>query len=88
VLPQHNSKSLEIHTTAVAQCLNNWRRPKPISRPSRSDDEIVQLIKKNWHAIEGQSSKGLRYLRDVEEIACEQSRFRTLFQRAAQEVRS
>jgi hypothetical protein len=86
VLPQLKSYSIEAHKAAVVQSLKGWRWPKPISRPSRSDDEIIQLLKKNWRAIEGQSSKGLRYLRDVEEIACEQGRFRVLFQRASREV--
>ena len=88
VLPQQRSNSNEAHKAAVDRSLARWRRPKPISRPSKTDDEIIQLIKENWKAIQGQSSKGLRYLRDVEEIACEQERFRTLFHRAAQEVKS
>jgi len=86
VLPDYKLGSLETHKAAVSGRLNNWRRPKSISRPSRTDDEIIQLIKKNWHKIQGQSSKGLRYLRDVEEIACEQGRFRMLLSRVASEV--
>jgi hypothetical protein len=88
LLPECTSVSLEAHNSAVNNCLSKWRRPNTISRPSTTDDEIIRLIKKNWRAIEGQSSRGLRYLRDVEKVACEQGRFRALFQRAAQEVMS
>jgi hypothetical protein len=86
VLPDHRTDSLAAHKTAVKHRLGKWRHPKLISRPSKTDHEIILLIKKNWDAIEGKSSLGLRYLRDVEKIACEQSRFRSLFQRAAKEV--
>lgn len=87
VLPQHKSGSIGVHKTAVNRNLSKWRRPKLISRPSRTDEEIIRLIKKNWKSIEGKSTLGLRYLRDVEKIACEQNRFKTLFHRAAKEVR-
>ena len=53
-----------------------------------SELRIPALIKKNWKAIEGKSSLGLRHLRDVEKIACEQGRFRDLFLRAAKQVTS
>jgi len=88
IFPDHKSGSIAVHKAAVCLCLRKWRRPKLISRPSRTDEEIIRLIKKNWKAIEGKSSLGLRYLRDVEKIACEQSRFRGLFHRAAKEIRS
>jgi hypothetical protein len=88
ILPECRSVSLETHSSAVSHCLSKWRRPNAITRPSMTDDEIIRLIKKNWRAIEGQSSRGLRYLRDVERVACEQGRFRVLFHRAAQEVMS
>jgi hypothetical protein len=88
VLPECTSLALEAHNSAVNNCLSKWRRPNAITRPSLTDDEIIRLIKKNWRAIEGQSSRGLRYLRDVEKVACEQGRFRILFHRAAQEVMS
>jgi hypothetical protein len=88
VLPEHRAGSIEAHQAAVDRRLKSWRHPKPISRPSRTDEEIIQLIKRNWRAIEGKSSLGLRYLRDVEKIACEQGRYRSLFHRAAKQVTS
>jgi hypothetical protein len=86
VLLETRSSSLSVHKAAVIRCLAGWRHPKLISRPSKTDDEIIKIIKKNWKAIEGKSSLGLRYLRDVEKIACEQGRFRSLFHRAAKQV--
>lgn len=88
IFKEHESGSIAGHHAAVNRCLSNWRHPKLISRPSRTDDEIIMIIKKNWNVIEGRSSLALRYLRDIENIACEQGRFKLLFHRAAREVRS
>lgn len=86
VLLETRSSSLAAHKDAVNRLLARWRRPKPISRPSKTDSEIIDLIKRNWTRIQGQSARGLRYLRDIENIACEQGRFRALFHRAAKQV--
>ena len=86
VWPDLQSASIALHKAAVSQSLSKWRRPELISRPSKTDAEIIQLIKTNWNVIEGKSSLGLRYLRDVEKIACEQGRFRDLFRLAAKQV--
>jgi hypothetical protein len=88
VLPEQQLGSIDNHKEGVNRLLGRWRHPKSVSRPSKADEEIVDLIKKNWEAIEGKSSRGLRFLRDVKNIACEQGRFRDLFHRAAREVRS
>jgi hypothetical protein len=88
VLPEQQVGSIEDHKDAVNRSLARWRHPKSVSRPSKTDEEIIDLISKNWKAIKGKSSIGLRYLRDVENIACEQGRFRSLFYRAAKEVGS
>jgi len=86
IFPEHQTGSVERHREAVNRLLGGWRRPKFVSRPSKTDDEIVDLIKKNWKAIKGQSTLGLRHIRHQENIACEQGRFRSLFHRAAKEV--
>lgn len=88
ILPEHRSRSLATHKAAVKSSLAKWRHPKVVSRQSMTDDEIIKLIKKNWKVIEGKSSQGLRYFRDIEKIACEQGRFAALFHRAAKQVRS
>src|SRR5262249_39453693 len=86
VFPEQQARWIEHHNDAVNRVIGRWRCPKFVSRPSKTDEEIVDLIKKNWKAIDGKSPLGLRYLRDVENIACEQGRFRSLFCRAAKEV--
>jgi hypothetical protein len=86
VWKETRGSSLASHKAAVDRSLARWRAPKSIFRASKTDDEIIDLIKKNWKAIEGKSSFGLRYLRDIEKIACEQTRFRSLFHRAAKQV--
>jgi hypothetical protein len=88
VLVERQVGSIEDCKNTVIRLLGRWRRPKSVSRPSKTDEEIVALIRRNWKAIKGKSSLGLRYLRDVENIACEQGRFRSLFHRAAKEVGS
>jgi hypothetical protein len=86
ILPEHRSGSLATHKAAVKRFFARWRHPKVVSRQSMTDDEIIKLIKKNWKVTEGKSSRSLRYLRDIEKIACEQGRFATLFHRAAKLV--
>lgn len=88
VLKTNRSRSLKAHKSAVERCLRKWRRPKHISRRSMTDGQIIKLVKKNWKRIEGRSSLGLRYLRDIEKVACEQGRFSKLFRRAAKQVTS
>jgi hypothetical protein len=76
IFPEQQTGSVECHKDAVNRSLGRWRRPKFVSRPSKTDEEIIELIKKSWEAIKGQSSLGLRYLRHHKNIACEQGRFR------------
>lgn len=86
VLLETKTSSLTAHKAMVSRLIALWRAPKPISRVSKTDDEIVHLIKRSWKSIQGQSSRGLRHLRDVDKVACEQGRFRILFHRAAKQV--
>lgn len=53
--------------------------PKQIKRPSVSDIEIITFILEGWDECEGRSLKLLRYIRDVKQVACEQSRFQDLW---------
>lgn len=48
-------------------------------RERRSDDEITALIRAQWTKYGGSSGRLHRYLRDEALVACEQSRFRTLW---------
>jgi hypothetical protein len=88
VLPNHHSASLELHKTVVRHKLASWRHPEFVSRQQKTDGEIIDLIKKSWDVIEGKSSRGLRYLRDTELVACEQGRFKSLFSEASKQVKA
>lgn len=54
------------------------RRPRPV-RTRLEDAAIKATIRAEWGAAQGQSSTMLRRLRDTLGLACEQGRFRTLF---------
>jgi hypothetical protein len=48
-------------------------------RQRRTDAQVAQLIRQRWNACAGSSTRLHRYLRDEALVACEQSRFRTLW---------
>lgn len=50
-----------------------------IKRRRASDEEVKALMIEAWDAQKGSSSRLLRYLRDDALVACEQSRFRSLW---------
>lgn len=82
VLEDDPRGALEQHALRVQRFMGRLRPPKPLSRTKASDDEILALIHRHWGAVNGQSSRMLRYLRDHLGVACEQSRFRDLFRAA------
>jgi hypothetical protein len=88
VIFPNSSNSLETHKRAVVRHLKDWRMPRKLEREPKSDEDIIKIIKRTWATTKGQSGRALRHLRDVEEIACEQGRFRLLFHRAAKQVLS
>jgi hypothetical protein len=57
-------------------------REVPI-RVRRSDKEIQSMIIAEWDAVDGRSAAMLRHLRDTLGVACEQSRFKDLFNSVA-----
>ena len=87
ILASRPDSDLETHARAVNRILSALRPPEPFNRTKASDDEILALIHRHWKAVEGRSGRMLRYLRDDLGVACEQSRFRDLFN-AAKEARS
>lgn len=87
VLAQSPDGDFEKHASAVRRLMSTRRAPVPVSRDKASDDEIIALIHRYWKTVEGRSGRMLRYLRDDLGVACEQSRFRDLFN-AARESRS
>lgn len=85
ILPARADGDLEAHAKAVNRTLSALRPPETITRTKASDAEIIALIHRHWNAVEGRSGRMLRYLRDDLGVACEQSRFRDLFNVARDE---
>ena len=75
-LPTGNA---EEHSGHLEKILKKWLYPAPIKRQRLSDEEIKLAVKTHWQAVDGKSGLMLRHLRRNLELACEQSRFRTLF---------
>jgi hypothetical protein len=67
------------HAALVASHLSSYVAPKTPKRPRQTDEQIRRLIAKNWKKVDGRAGRMLRYLRDTESVACEQSRFSQLF---------
>jgi len=63
----------------INQLLSTYKAPQSIARQRASDDHIKKLIDKQWATASGKGSTLLRFLRDVEFVACEQSRFARLW---------
>jgi hypothetical protein len=77
--------SLVVHRQRVIAALDKMRPPALHRRTRKSDVEIVDLILQRWSGAEGRSTHLLRAIRDFEQVACEQSRFRRLYQVAAEQ---
>ena len=67
------------HRTMVLDSLSTIGRREMPKRKRLSDDEIYNAIRDNWAEGRGQSSALLRIIRHKLGIACEQSRFRTIY---------
>jgi hypothetical protein len=64
---------------AVEEALHT-RQPRVVPARQRLDDSaICQLIHEGWDQCGGSSTRLLRYLRDDRQVACEQSRFSSLW---------
>jgi len=77
---------LESARQQVLDAMAALQKPVLPERQRKTDDDIVALLRQNWQRLRGSSTALLRYLRDDALIACEQSRFRTLHQRALSEL--
>ena len=72
--------SIEDDRESVLQALKPIPHPDPVpKRPSVDDATIRAAIAKLLPAVGPRPSAMLRYLRDVEKVACEQRRFNRLF---------
>lgn len=82
---RHFAETMEIqggldqHRTAVERSLEGLTKRIVPVRLRRSDSELRALILAEWGAVEGRSAAMLRHFRDTLGIACEQSRFKDLF---------
>ena len=73
-----DSRSAGEHAVAVAAALAEWRMPVQSARVRYDDATMLNLIRANWDAVAGSSSRLLRRFRDELGIACEQGRFAQL----------
>ncbi|HRQ59804.1 MAG TPA: hypothetical protein PLN31_20510 [Azoarcus taiwanensis] len=71
---------------AVLTSLSSLQRRALPERVRASDDEIRALLREQWAACAGSSTRLLRYLRDDAKVSCEQGRFRALWRSLAAEI--
>lgn len=86
IMSNYNIISSLDHASLVKKSLSDLRQPLIPKRKRMANDEIIQIITNWWDQAEGQSSKMLRLLRDKLKIACEQKRFRLLFNKVKEEI--
>ena len=71
---------------AVIRALARLKKPTIPERARKSDAEIVEMLRSQWHSHAGNSARLLRYLRDTALVACEQSRFGGLWRKVRAEI--
>lgn len=64
---------------AVTTALSGLKRRTIPLRQRMTDERITAMLRQNWASYAGSSTRLHRYLRDEALVACEQSRFRTLW---------
>jgi hypothetical protein len=75
--------SVRSHKAALSSLLEGWRKPKVHNRKRLTDEEIKLQILSSWEEVGGRSGAMLRHFRDHLGMACEQSRFKSLFNEVA-----
>lgn len=71
--------AIEADRQAVRAALDGLSARHVPVRTRLSDNEIMAIIDSDWDTVRGRSGAMMRRLRDDLSIACEQSRFKTLF---------
>jgi hypothetical protein len=71
---------------SVKAAMLAFKKPVTPLRERKTDSEILMLLSKNWKRFDGASAQLLRYLRDEALVACEQSRFRNLWNHLRQDL--
>lgn len=79
VFASHPGGSLAAHRSEVERSLSSWARARRFARHPKTDGEIIAYISQKWNTPGASASRALRHLRDCENVACEQGRFRNLF---------
>lgn len=84
IMRAHDNRTASEHSAAVTTSLRGQRVPEKTLRARYDDKALLDLIRSHWDDANGRS---LRRFRDEFNVACEQSRFRTLsdFVRAERE---
>jgi hypothetical protein len=75
--------SITQHQAMVDSLLAQYSVREIPERQKLTDPEIQQLILQHWDTVDGRSGKMLRHLRRELGIACEQGRFKNLFNEVA-----
>ena len=73
------SNSARVHQKRVLTSLVDHKRPVIPSRRKLDDESIRKLISEHWKVTQGRSGWALRFFRDNLGVACEQGRFKHLF---------
>lgn len=77
---------VESANTAVERAMAQLKQPVIPQRVRKTDEEIIELIRLEWEAHKGSSTRLHRHLRDTALVACEQSRFRGLWRQVKAEI--
>jgi hypothetical protein len=86
VWPDSQNGSIELHSVKVRELLKAMGTPKKPKNEKKTDIEVAKLISSNWAKSKGSSSRMLRILRDDLGVACEQSRFRDIFNQLKKQI--
>lgn len=78
----------EAQAQQVRMMLSHYTSPLRPTRQQLTDAQLLTVLREVWAQYQGQSTQLLRYLRDDAKIACEQGRFRRLWQQLATEMKS
>ena len=81
VASEIDGRSADEHRAAVAAAICGWRMAGRFDRQRLDDAAVLDLIRDNWDAEHGSSTRLLRCLRDDLGVACEQGRFADLARR-------
>lgn len=76
---------VESANDAVERAMAQLKQPVIPRRVRKTDEEVIELIRSEWVAHKGSSTRLHRYLRDTALVACEQSRFRGLWRQVKAE---